>query len=426
MSSIRTCRISKRCLASTVFAHAISLLAAYSCSANCSAQLGSDATPFLSDSTNNVASKAKESGVASISDIDKKAEVGQRCKHLMAVGEKHGWASLGSGGSGIQCAIKVDNTAWCWETTQNKTDQDDCFSLAIFDEAVKYSYIGTGRDMTCGISREKKLRCQGDRRHTDYLDKGLRWDIFTMGGYQQFCGSTTGGRFLCGDSEVDKMQEFTSVSKPKQIAVGHRHVCVLDGHSSLLCWGSNLYGQLGAGKKTDIDNAREMFVDRKGVLGGNPTLIQPRDRWKSISAGLYHSCGIKADGTMWYWGRMCSPWYCDSDIETEPRRVGLDGNWESVFSGKGRTCAIKNDRSLWCWGIDACRMNDDQSASPPNFKDIQRIGQDERWKSVSIVDEYLACGITVDNSIYCWGVAIDDIRRRTEKVPSIEGEKRRK
>ena len=77
--------------------------------------------------------------------------------------------------------------------------------------------------------------------------------------------------------------------------------------------------------------------------------------WLSVEAGELHTCGIRADHSLWCWGENshgeagqgdggCGS-YC-----LNPTQVGTDTDWKSVSVGYVFTCGIRLDGTLWCWG----------------------------------------------------------------------------
>src|SRR5260370_26775901 len=75
-----------------------------------------------------------------------------------------------------------------------------------------------------------------------------------------------------------------------QIAAGDGHTLVLSADGHIYGWGRDEFGQIGFGSK----------------FGAwlTPRIIQKKDSdWVRIAAGDNHSLAIKADGTLWAWGR---------------------------------------------------------------------------------------------------------------------------
>jgi len=100
--------------------------------------------------------------------------------------------------------------------------------------------------------------------------------------------------------------------------------------------GYNGYGQLGLGNTTD----RHVFTQ----VG--------TESWKMIAAGVYHTIGLKLDGTIW--GTGGNHYSClglgDSTQRNSFVQIGSDSDWVYVFCGSWNSFAIKTDGSLYAWG----------------------------------------------------------------------------
>ncbi|MBI5383046.1 MAG: hypothetical protein HZA90_00010 [Verrucomicrobia bacterium] len=86
--------------------------------------------------------------------------------------------------------------------------------------------------------------------------------------------------------------EVPGVVGVKDVSGGDSHTCaVVDEETStgVKCWGRGSYGQLGDGTK----------VEKKLPGGG---VIKNLSSIKAVSAGVNHSCALKADGTVSCWG----------------------------------------------------------------------------------------------------------------------------
>ena len=66
----------------------------------------------------------------------------------------------------------------------------------------------------------------------------------------------------------------------------------------------------------------------------------PAGEFSSVSAGYYHTCGVKTDGTVVCWGD-------DEEGQVTPPA----GEFTSVSSKQRSTCGVKRDGSVECWGI---------------------------------------------------------------------------
>ncbi|MFZ1640435.1 MAG: Calx-beta domain-containing protein [Candidatus Contendobacter sp.] len=98
--------------------------------------------------------------------------------------------------------------------------------------------------------------------------------------------------------------------------------------------------------------------------------------YPQVSAGGYHTCGLKSDGTLACWG------YPDIRITPLP-----PGAFTQVDSGASGSCALKSDGTLACWGV-----NDVGQATPPAGVFTQlSTGWDH------------SCALKSDGTLVCWG-----------------------
>jgi len=73
-----------------------------------------------------------------------------------------------------------------------------------------------------------------------------------------------------------------------------------------------------------------------------------------VSAGGYHTCAIKQDGSLWCWGWNLSGQLGDGTNSDKFTPVQImSSGVSSVALGGYHTCAIKTDGSLWCWGLNS-------------------------------------------------------------------------
>jgi hypothetical protein len=82
--------------------------------------------------------------------------------------------------------------------------------------------------------------------------------------------------------------------------------------------------------------------------------MSPGPRWAGLATGANHTCGTRADGTLWCWG---SNQYGELGLgnhvsQDRPRQVTTPaaGGWARIATGELQTCAIRTGGTLWCWG----------------------------------------------------------------------------
>jgi hypothetical protein len=95
-----------------------------------------------------------------------------------------------------------------------------------------------------------------------------------------------------------------------------------------------------------------------------------------VSAGCFHTCGVKADGTLACWGR-------NEDGQATPPA----GTFIQVSAGIRHTCGVKTDGTLACWG-----WNEYGQATPPagTFSQVSAGGEH-------------TCGVKTGSTLACWG-----------------------
>jgi len=291
------------------------------------------------------------------------------------------------------CHVDSDGVTWCWGSnsggqlgaglgTYGVTSvlpvrvvvETGDGGLAVKTDWVKMNTGIGGR--TCGIDADSRAWCWGSHGNTHAVavpaeDGGDPWT--------DWIGITAGGGQVCG----------------------WRHD---SGSVSAWCWGDSSSGKTGLGS-FELRTTPGPVV---GAGGGSAF-----DDWVELSAGTDHTCGVRADGSLWCWGRnqwdqlgvtglteMCGAAACT----TVPLPVQGEG-WVQVAAGARHTCARKQDGSLWCWG----RNNVGQLGLGMNPLDFgsgvvvpTRVGVNDDWTHVA-VHEFNTCALRDDASLWCWG-----------------------
>jgi len=216
------------------------------------------------------------------------------------------------------CAVRRDGTVWCWGGSHFPVDT-------------------------------------GEQDHpTPVRIEGLR-DVVRLRGL-------LGGwvvRHADGSHEVRRWSDRAPpIPADATVAEGlpGSHLCYRLPDSSVRCVGYNPNGKLGNGGSSYPDPVMES-VD-PGLCGV-----------RSIVTGAYHTCALLADRRVWCWGNVSADDDIDggaglercvgisrqSTCMTRPTlEEGLDQVVE-LFAGVWETCAIRADRSVWCWGRDSVR-----------------------------------------------------------------------
>ena len=211
-------------------------------------------------------------------------------------------------------------------------------TIALGDYA--FSALTTGYWHVCG------LRAAGDDQ-----GKALCWG---QDAFAQASGDRTAGTVLSGRLN----QIFTPVNLESAtfsaLAGGRWHTCgLLDGRGGqtagqIRCWGRDNYGQ-SSGTAARIP---------PGLT--TPAILRPdlaSLTFSAISAGYYHTCGLRADnGRAVCWGLNR---YGAADVPDSWDRTPF----VAIKAGEGHTCALTSAGRVACWGADA------NLAEPGNQRD---------------------------------------------------------
>ena len=133
------------------------------------------------------------------------------------------------------------------------------------------------------------------------------------------------------------------------------------------------------GARTSIADPANAAVGNGAIGGatnaGNAKFLQ-------VSAGQFHVCGIKTDGTVACWGDN------NNGQGSPPGGTFLQVSASDVF-----TCGVKTDGTVVCWGDDKYGQ-----ASPPSGTFLQVSAGGSFVGSTSF-----ACGLRTDGTLACWG-----------------------
>jgi alpha-tubulin suppressor-like RCC1 family protein len=267
------------------------------------------------------------------------------------------------------CVIKQDNSLWCWGGNDSGQLGDGTFiartfpHMKITDNVLQ---ISANLYNTCAIISDNSLWCWGSN-----------W-------YGQLGLGFSGGNI---NTPQKVMEEVASVS------VGENHTCSMKQDNSPLCWGNNWGGQIGDG--TNIQRV-------------SPYPVKISDIVISVSSGYEHTCALMSDRSLWCWGRnsegqlgsgssrnYCGGWW--PNCNKNPTKIMDDV--VQFSAGAYHTCAVKTDGSLWCWGYNNWGQIGDGSFS---YRNIPTLIMSSGVSSVAAGVEH-TCAVKQDGALWCWG-----------------------
>jgi len=238
------------------------------------------------------------------------------------------------------------------------------FSLGVTADGTAYGWGNNGRgqlgDGTTGSSASAMVKVSGTG------PGGIVLVALAAGAYHSLGLTANGTAYAWGDSEYGQLGNGVSGSgsqstTPVQvsgtgpgghvltsIAAGNIHSLGLIANGTAYAWGHNDFGQLGDTTQT----LRTTPVSVAGTGTGGVALT-------AISAGIYHSVGLTANGTAYAWGRNYEGELGDGtsgtgSIKKAPQLVPGTGPGGLVFTalatGGYFSLALIADGTAYSWG----------------------------------------------------------------------------
>jgi alpha-tubulin suppressor-like RCC1 family protein len=258
-------------------------------------------------------------------------------------------------GNEANCAILDNDTLKCWGQAgdgalgygneNNVGDNETPAAVGVVDlgpsDTVKA--VSAGGAFTCAILTNNTVKC---------------WGLNDSGQVGLGIPATTAATLSIGDDPGEEPANNDPVSLPGgqgavAVAAGSKHVCVILTGGGVACWGEGIQGKLGYGNTTYIGDNEAPATAGTVDLGSGRTAV-------AITAGDQHSCAILDNGTVRCWGGGFRGRTGHGSIDN----IGDDAGempGVSVSLGAGRTataisagafhtCARRDDGSVICWG----------------------------------------------------------------------------
>jgi alpha-tubulin suppressor-like RCC1 family protein len=230
-------------------------------------------------------------------------------------------------------------------------------------------------------------------------------------GWDHTCALTDAGAAYCWGSNTygtlgngSRTNSLTAVAvagglRFTAIVAGGWHTCALTGSGDAYCWGNNDKGQLGNGPVTSLPTISTVPVAVAGSL-----------KFTSIAATWDHTCGLVASGAAYCWGtndfgQLGNGTRTVSGVIGSATPVPVSGglSFTALDAGGYHTCGIVIAGSAYCWGLNESGEigNGLQGANADAFVPTAVLGGLKF--SAIFTGAYHSCALTTDGSAYCWG-----------------------
>ena len=296
------------------------------------------------------------------------------------------------------CATKTDGSAYCWGDNYNgklgdntTTDRSTPVQVHGVDDVghlTDTSGISAGYAHTCATKTDGTSYCWGDN-YNGKLGDNTETDRSTP-------------------VQVHGVDDVGYLTDTSGISVGYAHTCASGNNGSAYCWGANVDGALG-------DNTGESQNTPVQVVESTNFLNYFDDAVETLS-GNSHTCSLRTDGTVWCWGRNSRGQLGDgttTDHRTPVQVHGVDDvgyltDIANISAGDFHTCAVKNEGTAYCWGDNNYgKLGDNTTtdrSTPVQVHGVDDVGHLTDIANISAGNHYShTCATTTDGSAYCWG-----------------------
>jgi alpha-tubulin suppressor-like RCC1 family protein len=126
-------------------------------------------------------------------------------------------------------------------------------------------------------------------------------------------------------------------------------------------------------------------------------------KWKSISAGGYHTCGITAGDDAMCWGANQYGQLGNGSTSSSPLPQGVLGGlkFAQIAAGLDHTCGLAlPNRDVHCWGRNSKRQL--ASGGSSNSSTPIRLPSGLQAVSISTAGDH-TCVVTAAAEVWCWG-----------------------
>ena len=280
------------------------------------------------------------------------------------------------------CGVTTDNRAYCWGNNKYDNTPLGIYGTGQLGDGstadrrrpvavaggLRFRQVSAGSYHTCGVTMDYRAYCWG-------------WNGYGAGYYGALGDGTTTKRLT--PVRVAGGHQF------RQVSAGYLHTCgVRYTDNRAFCWGSNSYGQLGDGT----------VMERR-----TPVAVAGTLRFRDVSVGIGHTCGVTADNRAYCWGMNFGMLGDSTTVwRRTPTAVAAGTfSFRQVSAGASHTCAVTTDNRAFCWGHNGSGRIGDGKATSPRIWPRAVIGA-LRFREV-IAGVHHTCGQTTTNLAYCWG-----------------------
>jgi|TARA_R110000824_G_scaffold68765_4_gene177495 alpha-tubulin suppressor-like RCC1 family protein len=178
---------------------------------------------------------------------------------------------------------------------------------------------------------------------------------------------------------------MTNIRRALQAAAG------VGGGSTIsaMAFGNGDDGQLGLGNTTQYTS---------------PVMIGAKDTWSKVGAGRRSTIAVKADGTLWTWGRNNYGQLGDGSVTYRclPTQVGALEDWAQPSMAFESSGCVKTDGTFWTWGSSTNGVLGNGTGNGNDISSPVQVGSLTDW-SLANFGSYHGMAVKTDGTLWAWG-----------------------
>lgn len=234
---------------------------------------------------------------------------------------------------------------------------------------------GFQRIQRCVVLRRGEIECWGYGHKVPTVVHGIRRAVSVSVGQMKgdYCALLRGGKVECGQAR----HKDQGITNARMISSGAFHTCVVLSSGKVKCWGDNISGQLGNGKR----KSNGLPVTVRGIK--DATAVSASDDFFSDSENGAEgfTCAVLRSGRVKCWGEnyggqlgnLAAHYgqYGLAERSLTPVQVSGITTATQVSAGKRHACALLSDGRVKCWGDNGYgQLGDGGKAVNPTPVDV--------------------------------------------------------
>lgn len=298
--------------------------------------------------------------------------------------------------------------------------EDDAQTLDSSSRPEASVQLALGYLHTCVRKADGKVQCWGDNGAGQLGDSvsfdagprpivkvpqdvvGLTDAVQLASGVAHSCAVRRGGTVVCwgsnffgqlGDGTLQRSSSpvvAQGVTDAVAVAAGTSFTCALLGSGTVKCWGANYSGQLGDNTKVDRPTAA-LVQQLSGVTG--------------LATAEHHACAIVGGGTVKCWGKNDEGQLGNGGTAESllPKSISSLTDIVQVVAASRFTCAVEGAGQVHCWGANTLgQLGTGSANAAPNPSPAVTAVSD----AIAIWVGYEhACAVRRSGEVKCWGSA---------------------